>query len=1167
MTTDRFTWKPGDIEWESGEKGVKWETGGAEKSGVPHTADTPSDEAIAERGRDYWRTHVAWGKPGDFMECVRGVVEHAGMSEDNAKGYCNLRHHEVTGEYAGPNAHKIADATVLKMVDLDVGLAVIKEETGGHVPPRFAAPRDNRSRFRKRTGTAGEHGAFAPGEKDATGLKPLEVGSESDMAGVSMDEVENQRHRAPGEDGYTPDKAGTGIPPDVVQHQDRDHVIEDAIRDHEDGGFAPKALTPGKVTRDFPGWRYDRQLAAHYAKQLADAALVDTQGIASGWLGVHKAEGQTPPGGDPKPWIAQQVARWSDALRKRLVDLWREGWFLGARSARSVASTRAVDWGDWTPGNPTAARIVRTSADLQRWLETYGVATIRSIEDTRMGELADALHTSLEEGWSTDRLATEIEDVLVNPSRARMIANTETARAVSQGTLAEYRHAGVERVLWVSSEDGRVCPTCDANEALGAVPMGSVFSGTRTDAPPGHPNCRCAVVAVPEGMIVPPRDVTKAGPKGYIHGWVKVGADDVHVKETTIDSVHAVHDKEGNLAGHTFHEKGKFRAERNGKSKTFETQHEAIQHLSDKHHGRRATKPKAKPTPAVVHQTPIRTGTGHHGIWGGTPEPDAQFDYAHFHQESNADYNHGDRYSKHTFQVGDLTPTQNPDDEEGDVGGASGTGDPLVVPVDGKLYLLDGHHRAERAARGSGQITAWVPNSMLTATKFSPGKVHDKLSDHYPDKVLDWVKDAAWSDPTEIKLKHIDMARRPGGRDMKKVRSMAKEIRAGKQMKPIYLVDTPSAPPMAIADGYHRALAHQHAGKQTILAHVASVDEEHGPWDRAMHDAKLNKVGPKGYEHNWVFVGVPGTGGRVFHPQHGHGTVASHNGSSATVHFDSGHKADFAAGHGGGPPRLEPKPKPKPQMNPHVQRVQGMNQGDKLVPKAQSSEVWNKMTPEQRKQARRNVVLSAQGDLKVNTYRDELGKILADDRMKTLHEMEDLKGEDYFDERAQYEYSMMDVRGVAPEDMPIYGTANSGGQGTIYGDVTIVLKNDRVRSRSTITGGDSLNAGLTPIPLNKVIHGRPTDAEVANTMSNTNLQNVIKPAPWLSPTEQMWSDYMEVQIHGGVSVDDIQEVRFAPTKWASEGYRRVTEVKQAKLIEKLKARGISVVTDYDPDGK
>lgn len=734
------------------------------------------------------------------------------------------------------------DEPTTKTVELAAGLAVLKEETG-HVPPRFRAPRDPKNRFRKRTGRPGEHGGFAPGEVD----------------------------------------------------------------DEEDGSEdLPKALAPGSFTTEFPGWKHDRALTVHYARQLAaPVVLVDAGSIADDWLTANKDDKSAPSGGDPKPWIAQRVAAWSAALRRNLVNLWKEGWFLGARSARGVvARSGPVDWGDWSPGNPAAARVVRTADDLNRWLNSYGVASIRSIEDNRMEELAARLHLSLAEGWSGDQLAREIEDILTNPSRARMIANTETARAVSQGTLSEYRHAGVERVMWVTADDARVCPPCDTNEAMGAVPMGSVFSGSMTDAPPGHPNCRCAVIAVPDGMEIPVRApaVTKAGPKGYIHGWIKVGADDVHVKETTIDSVHAVHDKAGTRIGHTFHEKGKFRAERDGKSKTFDTQHEAIQHLSDRHHGRRTVKPKTGPAKAP--KTPTRTGTGHHGIWASEPEPDAQFDYAHFHRESNEEYASSGGFSKHTFSVGDLTPTQAADDEEGDVGGASGTGDPLVVPVDGKLYLLDGHHRAERAASGSGQISAWVPNSMVT--KFAPGKVHDTLSDHYPDKVLDWVKDAAWSDPTEIKLKHIDMARRPGGRDMSKVRSMAREIKAGKQMKPIYLVDTPSAPPLVIADGYHRALAHQHAGKQTILAHVASVDEEHGPWDRAMHDAKLNKVGPKGYEHNWVFVGVPGAGGRVFHPQHGHGTVADHKGDSVAIHFDSGHKADFAAGHGSGPPRLEP---------------------------------------------------------------------------------------------------------------------------------------------------------------------------------------------------------------------------------------------------------------------
>jgi SPP1 gp7 family putative phage head morphogenesis protein len=502
----------------------------ATKSGVPHTADTPSDEAIAERGREYWRTHVAWGHPGDFMECVRGVMEHAGMSEANAKGYCNLRHHEVTGEYAGRGAHKFVDATVLKMVEVEIGKTV-PGERAEHKPPGFGTPRDNRRRFRAGVGKPGVHGGFSPGERDH---EPLQVGSEHDLNDVDMDVVENRRHRAPGEDGHNPNEAGDGIPADTNDpRENSQHVVADAIHDHENGsdigsGNLPKALGPGRATRDFPGWRYDQALAIHYSRTLAACGvLVDTEAIADQWLRANKAEGQTPPGGDPKPWVAAQVARWSVSLRQMLNELWREGWFLGAKSGRAVVAAKDPDWGDWSPGNPTAARIVRTSKDLRRWLNTYGVATIRSIEDNRMNELAKALHLSLKEGWASDTLARYIENILINPNRARMIARTETARAVSQGTLSEYRHADVGRVQWVTADDTTVCVPCDANEAMGAIPTGSVFGGTSTDAPPGHPNCRCAIIAVPDGMEVPPRAVTKVGPKGYVHGWIFVGAPGV----------------------------------------------------------------------------------------------------------------------------------------------------------------------------------------------------------------------------------------------------------------------------------------------------------------------------------------------------------------------------------------------------------------------------------------------------------------------------------------------------------------------------------------------------------------------------------------------------------------------------------------------------------------
>lgn len=58
-------------------------------------------------------------------------------------------------------------------------------------------------------------------------------------------------------------------------------------------------------------------------------------------------------------------------------------------------------------------------------------------------------------------------------------------------------------------------------------------------------------------------------------------------------------------------------------------------------------------------------------------------------------------------------------------------------------------------------------------------------------------------------------------------------------------------------------------------------------------DIQVAKVGPKGYIHGWIFVGVPGVGADVFHPHHGHGTVTHAEHGTVSVRFDSGHEHSF----------------------------------------------------------------------------------------------------------------------------------------------------------------------------------------------------------------------------------------------------------------------------------
>ena len=116
-------------------------------------------------------------------------------------------------------------------------------------------------------------------------------------------------------------------------------------------------------------------------------------------------------------------------------------------------------------------------------------------------------------------------------------------------------------------------------------------------------------------------------------------------------------------------------------------------------------------------------------------------------------------------------------------------------------------------------------------------KVYHYLRQNYPERVLEWVKNEHWVD-RDVPLSEIKMARRPGGREHDKVARIAEAVRRGNKMEPVILVQT--ADGYKIADGYHRTLAFQHAGKSRIPAIVATGVHDKGPWDEEMHAAKLN---------------------------------------------------------------------------------------------------------------------------------------------------------------------------------------------------------------------------------------------------------------------------------------------------------------------------------------
>ena len=155
--------------------------------------------------------------------------------------------------------------------------------------------------------------------------------------------------------------------------------------------------------------------------------------------------------------------------------------------------------------------------------------------------------------------------------------------------------------------------------------------------------------------------------------------------------------------------------------------------------------------------------------------------------------------------------------------------------------------RAYEGVRQADEIRARVAGLRAVAlAKASSSTVHRYLAKTYPEDTLGWVDQATWDGPTSVPLADVQMGRRPGGRDMAKVDGIANAIGDnpdGPAAAPVVLVRTPSGK-IKVADGYHRTLAHKRIGHKNVPAYVGDVDSEDGPWDREMHDRKLNRALP-----------------------------------------------------------------------------------------------------------------------------------------------------------------------------------------------------------------------------------------------------------------------------------------------------------------------------------
>lgn len=108
-------------------------------------------------------------------------------------------------------------------------------------------------------------------------------------------------------------------------------------------------------------------------------------------------------------------------------------------------------------------------------------------------KITNILAKGYEEGKSIKQITQEIEEKIDNivEKRAELIARSEIIKASAMGTKQGMREAGIEKYMWITARDDKVCALCKSYDKKS-------FKIEDENSPipvkDTHPNCRCVIV-------------------------------------------------------------------------------------------------------------------------------------------------------------------------------------------------------------------------------------------------------------------------------------------------------------------------------------------------------------------------------------------------------------------------------------------------------------------------------------------------------------------------------------------------------------------------------------------------------------------------------------------------------------------------------------------------
>lgn len=258
-----------------------------------------------------------------------------------------------------------------------------------------------------------------------------------------------------------------------------------------------------KAPARLPGEEFRSELEQHYAGRIAKVLKDSADGIEET---IARVEIHRDKASNPSDLAASQAAQSAVNAgvtidRAQLLSIVREmyadGYLAGSHvaldqvgSGATLSGTIAghedsIDWDNWKPGYADAA-VKDADGGLADLLRSADI-TVRGITDSSMTRLGNALAAGLASGMDVRSIAASLTDILGDSARAGTIAVTETARAMTQASLDTYKNNGVDQWDWLLSEGA--CEACEDEASENPHDIND-------DAPPEHPNCRCAIAPI-----------------------------------------------------------------------------------------------------------------------------------------------------------------------------------------------------------------------------------------------------------------------------------------------------------------------------------------------------------------------------------------------------------------------------------------------------------------------------------------------------------------------------------------------------------------------------------------------------------------------------------------------------------------------------------------------